>query len=324
MSNRSLAKLAVASLALAYAPGYAPAQADAPASTGVLCEFAPITDPLGEPDTRTGVLSGGPILMTGEDGVTPETGTLVCRVQVNIVDHNGSGPTVSGHGTGLLTAGPGTVSVEVGPDDSVFLCGEFLDDSDGMTYYWDAELGEWSTDSGVACANVPLLGDEDDPYNRTWCPLLGQLPSPLAEDLQAAWGDCAGSGPNAAIAVVNGAVITPSPAWGCSPVQQNGNGGGSVTCSPPGMNSLTVCKEVFPVAAATYDPNSWPTKTVKGRTACIGLERSVVARDNAAPAVASWSKPGYGSLPVTCEWGPEAWTTLPADWAVVCGWNLGV
>jgi hypothetical protein len=139
--------LVVCALASVVAVGL-PARADAPQSYGQLCDLQATDDPTAEAGTSTGELTGGPILLLDQEAA-PETGTLTCRVQVGVADHTGTGPSVSGHGTGLLTAGPSTVTYSGG--GVVYVCGEFTDDSDGLTYYWDGVNEDWSTDSTVTC-----------------------------------------------------------------------------------------------------------------------------------------------------------------------------
>jgi hypothetical protein len=126
-----------------------PALADAPLADGVLCALASVTDPTAPLGTQVGVLTGGPAVLTLQDGTTPEDGTLTCRIQTDVASHTGYGPEIDGHGTGLLTAGPAVVSYYQG--SNVFLCAEFTDDSDGVTYYWDAVALRWSTDMTVRC-----------------------------------------------------------------------------------------------------------------------------------------------------------------------------
>jgi hypothetical protein len=139
--------LVVCALASVAAMGL-PARADAPATDGQLCDLQVTEDPTAEAGTLTGELTGGPVLLTQQDGITPETGTLVCRAQVGTSDHTGSGPSISGRGTGVLTAGPATVTIY---GDDIYVCAEFVDDSDGVTYYWDGEASDWSTSSNVTC-----------------------------------------------------------------------------------------------------------------------------------------------------------------------------
>src|SRR4051812_34797851 len=111
------------------------------------------------------------------------SGTLTCRVQVTTSNHTGTGPTVSGHGTGVVTAGPSLLNYVAGPTDDVYLCGEFTDDSTGTTYYFDDVNGVWSTDPTVLCGLATSTGGGDDPLTQfekdnidpVVCPILASL-----------------------------------------------------------------------------------------------------------------------------------------------------
>jgi hypothetical protein len=159
--------------ALCLASFATPAFADAPLTDGVLCSLASVADPTAPAGTQFGVLDGGPVVMTEQDGTTPETGTLTCRIQVDVANHTGWGWAVWGHGTGVLTAGPSVVSYPTG--SNVYLCAEFSDDSDGVTYYWDANASRWSTNASVSCG---LAYGSDDPTEEAVlvdsiiCPVL--------------------------------------------------------------------------------------------------------------------------------------------------------
>jgi hypothetical protein len=119
-------------------------------------------------------------------------------VQVDQATHTGSGPSVSGHGTGVLTAGPAVINYTVSDTSNVYLCAEFTDDTDGLTHYWDDHLSEWSLDATVACGlsipdnpsptPLPLLMDS------IVCPLFAIVFPPegdivLPEPIGAVW-DC--------------------------------------------------------------------------------------------------------------------------------------
>jgi hypothetical protein len=330
MLKRSIIGLAVAGLALTYAPAYA----DVPVTDGLICQFASVEDPTAEAGSQSGQVSGGPVLLTEQDGTTPESGTLICRVQVNQGTHAGSGPDVRGHGTGVLTAGPGVINYTASVTDTVWLCSEFIDDSDGATYYYDDNTGDWSTDINVSCGiAVGGTGDpSDDPINLIPCPTFAQLPSPVAEALQAAWGDCAASGPQSVIAVAGigsttGVLVVP-PLWRCS--QPSGLVGaiGSVTCDVPAplgtpLNTLHNCKEVFNASVAVpTDPTATTANgTINGTTDCGGLTSTTQATDNGAPIIhLHGTIGGPTSMPVTCSWNIT--NGGPAAWAVICGWNL--
>ena len=148
MPRRSLVIVALTSIVLMYAPAYAAVDDAGP---GLICLFASVLDPTAEEGTHTGELSGGPLLLTDSTTGQPGSGTLVCRIQVNNNTHTGYGPFVAGHGTGGVGAGPMTVVYQAADTDTVSLCGEFIDDSDLTTYYWDDDNDEWSTSSAVSC-----------------------------------------------------------------------------------------------------------------------------------------------------------------------------
>ena len=316
MHKRTVIGLAIAGLALTYAPAYA----DTPETHGLICQFASVIDPTAEEGTQSGQISGGPVLLLEQDGMTPETGTLLCRIQVNNDTHTGTGPTVSGHGTGVLVAAPATVTYLAADTDTVSLCAEFVDDSDGVTYYWDGVNGEWSTSSAVPCGLAEGgTGDpSDDRINLLPCPIFAQLPSPLAETLQETWEDCMESGPNSVITVVGTgatATVVPPPLWSCSTPTITPTGG-SVSCSPPGLNSLTNCKEVLNLAVATPGGGS-----VTGTTTCGANSVSATA-----PLVSLQARVSLGTfttMPVLCQWGFPV-NPPPAVWATICGWNLPI
>jgi hypothetical protein len=118
------------------------------------------------------------------------------------------------------------------------------------------------------------------------------------------------------------ALITP-PLWNCSQGSGLVNDRGSVTCSPPGLNTLTNCKEVFAAAVML------PTELVNGaatataNTNCGWLAAAATARDNGAPVIALNGRVGYGPMPVTCSWDASTAAT-PIAWTAVCFWDLVV
>lgn len=175
---RTLAFVTLALAGLASTAAVPPALADIPAQTpGLLCQFATFMDPTAAPGTQVGELSGGPALLTEQDGVTPESGTLTCRIQLDEATHAGTGPSVSGHGTGVVTAGPGTVTWVEPPFTNVHLCTEFTDDSDAVTYYWDDSVGAWSTDINSRCdgfQDPPRDPEPDTLLDAIVCPVLAQ------------------------------------------------------------------------------------------------------------------------------------------------------
>lgn len=146
-----------------------PAVADAPVTDGPVCSVATVVDPTAEEGTSSGVLEGGPTLFT-QDRTTPQQGTLVCRVQVidaPTSDHNGSGPTVSGHtnAAGVAVAGPQVITINVTGTQNAFLCAEFVDDASGVTYYWDDDSSEWSTSPYVHCGLWATGIDSGNPHD---------------------------------------------------------------------------------------------------------------------------------------------------------------
>jgi hypothetical protein len=191
----ALVTLALAGLATSFAT--TPAMADAPTTDGLICQFASVVDPTAEAGTQSGQLSGGPVVLTEADGTTPETGTLTCRVQIDQATHAGSGPSVSGHGTAVLTAGPSVINYTASATSNVYLCSEFTDDSDGVTYYWNDELGEWSADVNTGCGLA--FGSNDPSPEETLidsivCPVLAIVFPPegdvvLPAPIGAVW-DC--------------------------------------------------------------------------------------------------------------------------------------
>ena len=173
-----------------------PAVADPPIVDGVLCGFATVIDLSAEEGTQSGVLWGGPVLLTERNGITPETGTLLCRVQV--VDsftsnHDGAGPYVDDDGPrGVFLAGPQIITIQRTGTQNVFLCAEFVDS--GIPYYWDSASQNWSTSSNVPC-DLSITGDGGDGprdievlIDSIVCPLVALLLPPEG-DIPGIW-DC--------------------------------------------------------------------------------------------------------------------------------------
>jgi hypothetical protein len=193
---RRLAHVAALSVVACLGTGGAPARAAAPETTGVICQLGPVVEP-NRPGTDEYVtqIGGGPVLLTAPDGVTPESGTLVCRVVVSadyVADHTAPGSNVAGRGTGVLTASPAVVRYTARPyDEYASLCSEFVDDSDGVTYYWNDWYGEWSTDPTVPCGPVAAPDDDaplDPVVDSIVCPLFA-MPFPPDGDVSWIW-DC--------------------------------------------------------------------------------------------------------------------------------------
>jgi hypothetical protein len=153
MRLRSFATLAILVAALVPA---AAAHAAVSNPIGPGCRFVGDDDPTAEPGTVTGTL-GGALVLTDDTTHLPGSGSLTCRIQVNVSTHTGSGPQVQGHGTGVVGAGPSEVSFVASATDTVYLCMEFTDDSDGTTYYWDPVHKVWTTDPNGPCGLAGIV-----------------------------------------------------------------------------------------------------------------------------------------------------------------------
>jgi hypothetical protein len=198
----ALATIALAGLGSAFAiPAHAAVDDAGP---GVICEFFSTTDPTAQPGTQTGELSGGPLVLQDSTTLLPGSGTLTCRIQVTVSNHTGTGPAVSGHGNGVVNTGASEISYTAADTDNVYLCGEFTDDSDGTTYYWDDTHSVWVAnnplvDCGLAISaggsDDPVLGPVFDTLNATVCPVLLAIDSRLNTPLAQTWGDCENSVP---------------------------------------------------------------------------------------------------------------------------------
>lgn len=168
----------------------APARADTPTADGFLCRLEERADDV--TGDRVARISGGPVLITEANGVVPETGLFVCGVRFRAdlsapADHTGSGPQTARQGTGVFTAGPGEYPWP--STGYTWLCTEFLDDSDNVTYYWDDAQGEWSTDPAVPCLFAPKSDEPPVPLvDQLVCPVLVLL-FPPEGDVPDLW-DC--------------------------------------------------------------------------------------------------------------------------------------
>jgi hypothetical protein len=127
------------------------AHAAAPSGPGAVCQFSSLADPTAEGDVQTGQISGGPLVTVDVDTASPQSGTLHCYIQVNNDIPTGSGPGVSGHGTGVVTAGPAQVSYTATETDNTYLCSTWTDDGDGVTYYFDDTTSDFTT-TPVPCS----------------------------------------------------------------------------------------------------------------------------------------------------------------------------
>lgn len=329
MRKRPLMALLAAGVVLSYAPAYAAVSDPGP---GLICQFSSTEDPTAEPGTQTGQLSGGPLQITDDDGVTPGSGTLTCRVQINQPNHNGTGPQVQGHGTGVVTAGPAQIAYHSVTGDGIYLCGEFTDDSNGQTLYWDDFAQAWKTStsggSDVPCGDLATGSGpvDEDPINTIPCPVFGTLPAPLSTTLQDTWADCSNSGTLGAVAVHNIPGTSMAVAVGVNclisglPVALVGSND-SVTCVPISLDpTKNVCKTVTTIAAVLPVLPPPPPTSVTGTTTCGALSATASANNAASPLLAKVTRHGTGTFGVTCSW-----TTVgpPTGWGVVCTWGVG-
>jgi hypothetical protein len=105
----------------------------------------------------------------------PGAGTLHCYLQVNNDIPTGTGPGTSGHGTGLVSAGPAQITYVATATDNVYLCSEFTDDYDGTTYYWDDVNGEWSTSAATPCGLATSTDGDPSALLQILCPVTALL-----------------------------------------------------------------------------------------------------------------------------------------------------
>jgi hypothetical protein len=136
------------------------------------CAFTSATDPQVE-GSQTGGLVGGPLLVTGDDGL-PAEADLFCTVQVNSPTHAGADSVMcETDGTAVVVLGcTATYATQTG--DNVYLCtAVWLYWHGHIGWYWDADSSTWSTDPNVPCAlatslQTPDLGEVDPLV----CPVL--------------------------------------------------------------------------------------------------------------------------------------------------------
>jgi hypothetical protein len=132
------------------------AKFDVTAGSGVVCQLSTVSDVTIPGSIQTGQISGGPLvtlyLDTLNPGAGPRSGTLSCYVQVDNATPTGpvGNPGVSGHGTGVVTAGPGQFSFTATVTQSVYLCSQWTEDG-GPTYYYDDATSSFTT-SAVPCS----------------------------------------------------------------------------------------------------------------------------------------------------------------------------
>jgi hypothetical protein len=193
----ALATIALAGLGSAFAT--VPAHAAAPSGPGAVCQFSSTTDPTVEGDVQTGQISGGPLVTVNVDSTNPtasgpQSGTLHCWVQV-ASDVPTSGPGVSGHGTGVVTAGPAQITYTATVDQNVYLCSTWTDDADGVTYYFNDTTSDFSatvSPCGLAVsASTPAedpLAEQEKLLDTIICPVLA-IVFPPEGDIAGIW-DC--------------------------------------------------------------------------------------------------------------------------------------
>ena len=218
------------------AAGCGPALADGRAAADDYCHFAVVDDPTSEPGTLTGELSGGPTIVPDAQGL-PRAGTLSCWIQIDESTHVGIGPSVSGHGFPVVSAGPSQVSLHAEPWNNVFLCASFHDDVLTYTEYWDSTHRRWDESNHVSC-ELAVPASQDPPVERTSdCPygnVTGDITYNTAVTTtkgRVTWtmnlhADCVGSGP---VAGHYDLTFTGSSDESCS----EGTGGATVTGTGP-------------------------------------------------------------------------------------------
>ena len=125
-------------------PGIAQAEPE-----GTLCDLAAVQDVTADDDTRTGVVSGGPI--ADPDDPTAQV-ALTCTVQVGPAGATHAGAdaaSATGSGTGAAVVVPTQVSFVAPSGSDVYVCTSAV--VDGVTYYYDDANAAWSTSASVSC-----------------------------------------------------------------------------------------------------------------------------------------------------------------------------
>jgi hypothetical protein len=161
-----------------------------PAAGGGVCQFTSATDVTGSGSAQTGEISGGPLVTLDVDTFNPratglESGTLSCYLLIDSSTPTGPAghPGVTGHGSGVVTAGPAQVTYDAYLTQNVYLCAEWRDDADGTTYYYDDATGNF-TDSPTPCSltfaastpdNGPVEGLEKSYLDPVICPVQAKL-----------------------------------------------------------------------------------------------------------------------------------------------------
>jgi hypothetical protein len=160
-----------------------------PAGTGCVAEA--FLDPTTDEMVETGSFMGGPVVLAHLGPTITGAGTLTCRVQPDNPTRGGGGPSVSGHDSTVVVAGPAQFTYQTFPGEVAYLCSEFVDDATGTTYYWTETTREWTT-AAVPCDRFDSVPPLDD-LTRTVvdplvCPLLATLLPPDG-DVPGIW-DC--------------------------------------------------------------------------------------------------------------------------------------
>lgn len=350
MSRRSTRTYLVAAFAVALTSAVAPPAARAlpefDGPSGVLCGFDAITDPTAEPGTLSGQLTGGP-LVAQDDELNPASGMLICRIQVNDGVHVGYGPQLSGHGTGLVTAGPTLVNFHAYTSDQVYVCTEFVDDRTWSTHYFDAASDEWSDSPDVPCSPASGSGApvETELVDPIVCPPLALL-FPPEGDVPGLW-DCPpygdvftressdnGGGPVTDHPVHKpkrvgyypvGTITISGTLPGQVSIDYTGFSPGrgqwtcnedpsllSVACTPPGAPSGysgNVC------ATVQVDVTNSGLGTVQGENGCTGVPSAVAVATGPSGSASDKQQP-RADFPWTCKVAPSQPT--PAPFSATC------
>ncbi len=145
----------VATLALVVSP---PAQAWDDIWTGFTCGFTSTSDPTGQviqdPNTQTGEIDGGPIVVVNQNGDLVDYVEITCALKLNYGENDGTNVAAS---RSSITAGNvgvlvDTVSYTALPGDDIYVC---------MDIHWCDEKGCWWI----------YLDSDDDPGNGNQCDL---------------------------------------------------------------------------------------------------------------------------------------------------------
>ncbi|HWL37814.1 MAG TPA: hypothetical protein VNQ77_16630 [Frankiaceae bacterium] len=125
----------------------APGSAAQPGPLDVGCGFTSVTDPRPESSYsgQLGYLHGGPVT---------QSGTLTCTIKVDVATHAAPyvhGTSASATGTGVTVLPPTVAAYVLPPLSSAYLCDEFTG-TDGVTWYWNGDTSQWTTDANASCS----------------------------------------------------------------------------------------------------------------------------------------------------------------------------